>query len=270
MKKLTLTLLAAAALAIIPTVLCAQESNSNTITSRRIGQWVISREYSTISNDDGKDEYSVSYGITSFHDFEPHLPLFSVGFSRFVIPPFALPPTPSSLPLNEGKSWEWNVMLPLDGIPIGRSNRFGIGTAFGFGRTTYKFANTRCFLKDNDRNTVFATPEGGWAETWLQYWTLRLPVMLEYSTSHDGFFIGVGPELEYRLSGSSLGRTDGMKKSEVITKDLDFHPLGVNLLAQVGFGGISFMARASLTELFAHSTPATEVMPISFVFGVGF
>ena len=274
MKRTTITLLAAAVLAIFPTVLRAQESrvDSTDITSRRIGQWVISREY-TYSTDDADDDRavskrSVSYDISTVHGFEPHLPLFSIGFSGFVGSPLTV--TPSPVPLNEAKSWEWNVRLPLDGVSIGRSGHFGIGSAFGFGRTTYKFANADCFLTDAARYTVFNTPEGNWAETWLRHWTFRMPVMLEYNTSSDGLFIGVGPELEYRFAPSSRGRMDGMKKSEVITKDLDFHPLGVNLLAQVGFGDFSVMARASLIELFAHSTYNTEVMPVSIVFGIGF
>ena len=272
MKKATLIVLAAAALAMAPTVLRAQDArvDSTDISSRRIGQWIITRESTYSSNAEGDNtSSSVSYNISGVHGFDPHLPLFSMGFSGFVASPLTVMPSP--VPLNEAKSWEWGVMLPLDGVAIGHSNHFGVGTAFGFGRTTYKFANTNCFLTDpSTRTTYFGETGDDWNETWLRYWTLRVPVMLEYSTSHDGFFVGVGPELEYRFAPSSRGRADGMKKSAVITQDLDFHPLGVNLLGQIGFGDFSVMARASLIELFAHSTYNTEVMPVSIVFGFGF
>lgn len=272
MKKATLTLLAAIALALFPTVLHAQDGrvDSTDVSSRRIGQWIITRESTYSSDADGAATHSsVSYDITGVHGFEPHLPLFSIGFSNFVGAPLSA--TFSSIPFNEAKSWEWNVMLPLDGKAIGDSGHFGIGSAFGFGRTTYKFAGTDCFLTDPEsRVTYLDKPAGDWKETWLRYWTLRVPVVLEYRTSGDGFSIGVGPELEYRFAPSSRGRADGMKKSDVITKDLDFHPLGVNLLAQVGFGDFSVMARASLIELFANSTPTTTVCPVSIVFGIGF
>lgn len=281
MKKTTLTFMAAAVLALFPSLLSAQESrtDSTDISSRRIGQWIISREY-TYSSDAGGDNTrsSVSYDISGVHGFSPHLPLFSLGFSGFVGSPLTVTPSPVSL--NEAKSWEWNVMLPLDGVAIGRSGHFGVGTAFGFGRTTYKFSDTRCFLTDPvSRTTYFdypvsreGYPDENWKETWLRYWTLRVPVMLEYHTHDDGFFVGVGPELEYRFAASSRGRADGMKKSAVITQDLDFHPLGVNLLGQIGVGDFSVMARASLVELFARNSKhfCTEVYPVSIVFGFGF
>ena len=78
-----------------------------------------------------------------------------------------------------------------------------------------------------------------------------MPVNIEIQRYVNGepFYITFGPEFEYRFAAKSLGRCDGNKQRS-ITKDLNLNPFNVNLMAQVGYDNIGFMAKLSLIDLF--------------------
>ena len=282
MKKSFFALLSVALLAIAGvSEISAQENNNEStgIEQQRIGQWVITREYTVTRDDeDGMAEKSnVKYDISYGHGFDAHLPFYYMGFSGFLDGPLSM--RVDDIEIDEAKSWEWGIYLPMDAVRLG-SDHVGLGFAFGFGRTMYKFGSTNYFFTSRsaagERTTQFAQlpTDTQYDETWFRYWTFKLPVQLEFQTSSDGFFFTVGPELEYRFSPASRGRQFG-KRKETITNSISMHPLNVNLLTQVGYNNISLMAKASLMELFSGtssiSTPNdAKVWPISVCLGLTF
>ena len=132
-------------------------------------------------------------------------------------------------------------------------------------RVTQKFYKNGKLIKlidSNSRVTEYFYNENGlinyggsgskmYDETWFRYWGFRLPVNLELQHYVNGspFFLTIGPEIEYRFAPRALGRVDGGKQ-QVISKNYDLNPLNVNLMAQVGYGNIGFMAKLSLVDLF--------------------
>ncbi len=280
MKKTFFSLLSVAVLAMAGiTEAVAQESGTeSTVEQRRIGQWVITREYSQDrSTEDGVYERSnVSYDVSFGHGFEAHIPFYYMGFSGFMADgPFSM--NFSDVRLDEARSWEWGIYLPLDAVRLA-GDHVGLGFAFGFGRSMYKFDTPNYFFTSRSqggRTTFFSTQSDvePYDETWFRYWSFKLPVQLEFQTSDDGFFLAVGPELEYRFSPASRGRYNG-KRKETITSNISMHPLNVNLLAQVGYGNVSLMAKTSLVELFSgsldHSAYSSAVWPVSLCLGLTF
>jgi len=283
MKKTVFALLSVALLTLSGiSEASAQENNneSTAIEQRRIGQWVITREYSiTQDEDEGISKKSdVKYDISVGHGFSGHLPFYYMGFSGFFQDgPFTM--QFHDIQLDEAKSWEWGIYLPMDAVRLG-NDHVGLDFAFGFGRTMYKFASPDYFFTSRseagDRMTQFATLPTAlpYDETWFRYWTFKLPVQLEFQTSDDGFFFTVGPELEYRFSPASRGRRFG-KRKETITNSISMHPMNVNLLAQVGYNHVSLMAKTSLFELFSGTSPITtptdaKVWPVSVCLGLTF
>jgi len=283
MKKTFFAFLAAALLGIAGIVeTSAQESESeSTVEQQRIGQWVITREYSLKRNtEDGVYEKSnVSYDVSFGHGFSAHIPFYYMGFSGlFAEGPFSM--QFSDVRLDEAKSWEWGIYLPLDAVRLA-GDHVGLGFAFGFGRTMYKFDTPHYFFTSRapqgERTTYFSMQSDiePYDETWFRYWSFKLPIQLELQTSDDGFFFAFGPELEYRFSPASRGRRNG-KRKETITSNITMHPLNVNLLAQVGYDNISLMAKTSLFELFSgslsHSATmnSSAVWPVSVCLGLTF
>ena len=248
------------------------DPDSLSITERNLGQWIITRRYE-VSHNNGDAEVErtekVRYDV-SRHGFSAHFPIYYMGFASLNDGAFSF--SSAEPALNEAKSWEWGIYFPMESYALG--NRVGITTAFGFGRTMYKFEDAKCFMRDANRDTQLWQPvdrnNAPYDEAWSRYWSFRLPIQVELQTSSDGIFFSVGPEIEYRFAPCSKGRMDGDRKKSVVTKDLDIHPLNVNLMAQLGYDDVTLVARASLRELFTHSTYATSVWPVSIGIGLAF
>ena len=284
MKKTVMALLSAALLTTLGIMETSAQENDKPETEveqQRIGQWVITREYSVTRDDEEgiSEKKNVSYDISYGHGFSAHLPFYYMGFSGFFQDsPFSM--DFHDIGLDEAKSWEWGIYLPMDAVRLG-NDHIGLGFAFGFGRTMYKFDTPRYFytsrsldvyssrsLDGEQRFTSYGTLPSAesYDETWFRYWSFKLPVLLEFQTSDDGFFLSVGPELEYRFSPASRGRQYG-KRKETITNSISMHPLNVNLLAQVGFNNVSIMAKTSLVGLLSNpglimgNLPAPDTLP---------
>lgn len=280
MKKSVLSFMVFGAIAMLggTSAVSAQEPDSSYSSSRRIGAWTITREYESESDDNNHtSHYDIYFSSSS------NLPFFYMGFDGLLDGP--LRPSLSPVRINEAKSWEYGFFIPLSDIAICNSEHVGVSTALGIGRCLYKFDYPNYFYNVDHHNVVFGDlmqDGNAYDETWLRFCTLRLPVQLVLRSSSEGFFFTCGPELEYRFSTCSKGRCNGWNKKRVITRDLDVHPLGINLLAQIGFDDISVMARASLVELFAHSVsaeyasdgtcinPGSCIYPFSISVGIGF
>ena len=274
MKRLKSALCAIALVA--TTSLMAQVTQTE---QRRIGNWVVIEEYEIVDEDEtvirqkklkvkGGKEYTMSRRM------EAHYPTYYMGFSRLSNDPYSTDYA-AGINQNQGKSWEWGIYLNEKTIPFNKRGTFGISYAFGYGRSQYKFNNqgVTCYGVNSSKN---------YDETWFRYWAFRLPVNIELQRYVNGepFFLTFGPEFELRFSPKSLGRFDGGKQ-RAITKNLDLNPFNVNLMAQVGYDNIGFMAKLSLIDLFQNpmrpepliggegmSTINCEVYPLTIGFSI--
>ncbi len=236
---------------------------------RRIGDWVIIEEYETIDDNENiirQKKLTVKGGkeYTTSRRMEAHYPTYYMGFSRLSNSPQSIDYA-SGISQNQGKSWEWGVYLNENTIPFNKRGTFGISYAFGFGRSQYKFNNGNYFFNDNGITRYGVNSSKSYDETWFRYWGFRLPVNIEIQRYVNGepFFLTFGSEFEYRFSPKSLGRRVGGKQRS-ITENLDLNPFNINLMAQVGYDNIGFMAKLSLIELFQNS-----MRPEPLVGGVG-
>ena len=284
MNDMKLLKAALCALALVATTsLMAQVTQTE---QRRIGNWVVIEEYEIIDEDEvvtrerklkvkGGKEYTTSRRM------EAHYPSFYMGFSRLSNSPQSIDYA-AGINQNQDKSWEWGVYLNEKTIPFNKRGTFGISYAFGFGRTQYRFNNGNYFFNNHGITCYGVNSTKDYDETWFRYWGFRLPVNIELQRYVNGepFFLTFGPEFEYRFSPKSLGRCDGGKQ-RAITKNLDLNPFNVNLMAQVGYDNIGFMAKLSLIELFQNplrpepliggvgmSTLNCEVYPLTLGFSI--
>ncbi|MBO4590238.1 MAG: hypothetical protein J5698_04635 [Bacteroidaceae bacterium] len=257
-------------------------NDTTEISERNIGKWTIRKTTVTTVDDEDEDgtttsesvttTESVSYDIDYRNGIHPHFPAFYIGLSDFNTLP--LERQASDIPLSASKSWEWGIYMFQDGISFDRGGHVGLTFALGFGRAMYKFATPSYFFTDTNQTTYFGAPET-YDVTWFRYWTLKLPIALTFEKEALGeeLFFNIGPELEYRFSSASKGKFNAAdKKKEIICKDLNMAPLGVNLMAQVGYNCLSLYAKQSLTGLFRNpslATPySTELYP--FTLGIAF
>ena len=181
-----------------------------------------------------------------------HYPTYYMGFSRLSNAPFSMDYA-NGISQNQSKCWDWGVYFCEHSIAFNKRGTIGLSYAFGFGRSSYKFNDGQYFYNDNGLINYGINPANTsqYDETWFRYWGFRLPINLELQHYVNGkpFFLTFGPEIEYRFAPKSLGRIDGGKQRN-ISKNYDLNPLNVNLMAQVGYNNIGFMAKLSLIDMF--------------------
>ena len=255
----------------------------------RIGEWLIIEEYE-IKDDDAtvSRQTKVQVGDKKFSTprrrMRAHYPTYYMGFSRLSNDPFSMDYA-NGICQNQSKCWDWGVYLCEHSIAFNKRGTIGLSYAFGFGRSSYKFNDGQYFYNDNGLINYGINPANTsqYDETWFRYWGFRLPINLELQHYVNGkpFFLTFGPEIEYRFAPKSLGRIDGGKQRN-ISKNYDLNPLNVNLMAQVGYNNIGFMAKLSLIDLFQNPMrpewpiggegplrgPNCEVYPLTMGFSI--
>lgn len=223
----------------------------------RFGDMLVIRDYEKV-DEEGKVEYTTNIkagqkDYTIRRRMRTHYPTFYMGYSRLGNSSFSSG-FATGIGQKQGRSWDWGIYTGGKSIPFNKRGTIGISYALGIGRSSYKLTGGDYFYNDNGITRFGNKPgdENAYDETWFRYWGLRLPINLEFQQyiSKKPLFFTFGPELELRFSPKSLGRIDGKNKKQKITGDLDLNPLNINLMAQVGYGNIGFMAKLSLIDLF--------------------
>ena len=223
----------------------------------RFGDMLVIRDYEKV-DEEGKVEYTTNIkagkkDYTIRRRMRTHYPTFYMGYSRLGNSSFSSE-FATGIGQKQGRSWDWGIYTEGKSIPFNKRGTIGISYALGIGRSSYKLTGGDYFYNDNGITRFGNKPgdENAYDETWFRYWGLRLPINLEFQQylSKKPLFFTFGPELELRFSPKSLGRIDGKNKKQKITGDLDLNPLNINLMAQVGYGNIGFMAKLSLIDLF--------------------
>ena len=98
----------------------------------------------------------------------------------------------------------------------------------------------------------------------LRHFFFRVPVLMECQqrVGRNKVFFNAGPEFEIRHSVKSFSHINGGKK-KTVGKGMYVQPVGINLLAQAGYGNIGIYLRYSTYGLF-QKDKGPEVSPYSF------
>ena len=227
----------------------------------RFGDMLVIRDYETV-DEDGNVEYAtdIKAGKSDYtirRRMRTHYPTFYMGYSRLgnsTLSPTFSPDFAAGIGQKQSRSWDWGIYTEGNSIPFNKRGTIGISYALGVGRSSYRLSGGNYFYNDNGITRFGNMPgnENVYDETWFRYWSFRLPINLELQQyiNKRPLFLTFGPEVEIRFSPKSLGRINGYKKKCSITQDFDLNPLNINLMAQVGYDDIGFMAKLSLIDLF--------------------
>lgn len=193
--------------------------------------------------------------------FEPHAAGVYIGYSRlYDDKSFS---KPGYMDMQLSKSWEIGINLFEGSIPLTRNRHWGITTGLGWGYTSFRLDNHMAINEIDGITGIFITPEAIYDQSRLRYNFFRLPVVLEWQKRVNGykpFFLSAGAEAEVRYGIKSKVKIDG--QSRTIAKDLNAHPLGINLLAQGGYSNIGLYARYATSSLF-EKNKGLELYPFS-------
>lgn len=183
----------------------------------------------------------------------------------------------SSVLSQRPNSFEWGLYLFDEDICYNKSRTLGLVTALGISNTYNFFNNKTVFATDNGTPYIYnfndegeIVPEGMSDRTYvdksfLRYWSLRLPVSLQiqWRLSYKVMALSVGPELEWRFGMKSITKYDGGK--HVVADDINYNPLGVNVLTTLKFQDFVIFGRFGLTQMFGADIKA---VPFNVGFGL--
>ena len=183
----------------------------------------------------------------------------------------------SSVFSQKPKSFEWGMYLFDQELCYNKSRTLGLVTALGISNTYNFFNNKTVLATDNGTPYIYNFNDGGEIvpegmsdrtyvdKSFLRYWSLRLPVSLQiqWRLSYKVMAFSVGPELEWRFGMKSITRYDGEK--HVVADDLNYKPLGVNVLTTLKFQDFVIFGRFGLTQMFG-----ADIKAVPFNVGFGF
>ena len=203
----------------------------------------------------------------NYYRFEPHIAGIYMGYTR--LSDGINFNTPNGLDVNANKSWEIGFNLFQGSLTLSRDRQWGITTGLGWGYRSFRLGGNYAFRQtDGITNIVPGIPdEEVYSKSRLRYFYFRIPVTLEWqkkfshSNGHGPLFFSAGLEAEIRHGVKSKAKVNGHKEN--LSNNLNVHPIGINLLAQAGYGDIGVYLRYSTYSLFEHKK-GPELYPYSF------
>lgn len=196
--------------------------------------------------------------------YDPHCSGVFIGYSRMA-DDFLSFGSSNPMELNLSKSWEFGFNILADYYEFKKNPHWGINMGVSWGYRSFSFDGNRALLKE-EGNSHFVTgdEETTYSKSRLRHFFFRIPVLLEWQQKvrYSKVFVNAGPEFEIRHGVKSFSHINGGKK-QTMGKGMYVRPVGVNLLAQAGYGNIGVYLRYSINDLF-QKDKGPEVSPYSF------
>ena len=196
--------------------------------------------------------------------FDPHSSGLYMGFSSLSNDFYSFSASDRAS-LNASKSWEIGANLFTSYLPLTHDRHWGMTFGLGWGYRSFRLDGNQAFLKtDGATQIVSGDDETNYSKSRLRYFHFRIPISIEWQTrinGHRPIFVAAGPEVEIRHGIKSMAKVNGHK--ETLGKGMYVHPVGINLLAQAGYGNLGFYLRYSTYGLFEKGK-GPDVYPLSF------
>ncbi|WP_455592611.1 hypothetical protein [Bacteroides sp.] len=201
----------------------------------------------------------------TYNKFNPHVAGIYLGYSRMA-DGFLSFGNPKEVDLRANKSWEIGFTLFDGSLALTRDNAWGLSAGLGWGYTSFRVDGNYAFDKINGITEIVPGLEDDYAYTQsrLRYFYFRIPVTVEWQKKFGRkgpLFFSAGLEAEIRHGVKSKVKYAGQKRN--LGNDLNIHPLGINFLAQAGYGDLGVYMRYSTYSLF-QKDKGPKLLPYSF------
>ena len=167
--------------------------------------------------------------------------------------------------LDLSKSWEFGFNLLSVYHNFKRNPHWGVNLGVSWGYRSFNIDGNYALLKEDGESFFTAGDETTtYSGSRLRHYFFRIPVLLEWQqrVGHSKVFFNAGPEFEIRHGVKFFSHINGGKK-RTMGKGMYVQPVGINLLAQAGYGNIGVYLRYSTYGLF-QKNKGPEVTPYSF------
>lgn len=209
-----------------------------------------------------------SWERSSRRKFESHVASFYFGPRYMVSNAFSFSAN-DNLHAKNSASYEIGFGAFNVGIPFNRQNNIGLAVGLQAGYTRLSFDTEHALFSQDGVPTIRPiTNKDRIRKSYMSYWSMRVPVMIEYQPKfgrRDAFF-GAGFSFELRNSEHSRYKTE--KETITPARDIDINTVGVNFEAYVGCDNLMLRFTTGITPLFKDNFGPDKVFTTSF--GIGF
>lgn len=167
--------------------------------------------------------------------------------------------------LDLSKSWEFGFNILSVYHNFKKNPHWGINLGVNWGYRSFSIDGNYALVKENGTSIFTAgNEETSYNKSRLRHFFFRVPVLMEWQqrVGRHKVFFNAGPEFEIRHGVKSFSHINGGKK-KTVGKGMYVQPVGINLLAQAGYGNIGIYLRYSTYGLF-QKDKGPEVSPYSF------
>ena len=182
-------------------------------------------------------------------NFVPHYTGFGIGFAGF-----ADRGETADIPLHSGKSFEINLNLLQETIPISRRFKWAVVTGFGIRWTRYHLKGNRYFEEIDDyTRLITASDDIRIKESRLGITTLNLPLLIEWQNRNESLFFSAGIECSFKTASSSRIRyvdETGKRQKEKVDSGMTLRPVTMDVLMQAGSKNMGVFSRYSPISIF--------------------
>lgn len=198
------------------------------------------------------------------NNYDPHCSGVFIGYSRMTND-FLSFGSSDRMGLDLSKSWEFGFNLLSVCHNFKKNPHWGVNLGVNWGYRSFRIDGNYALLKGDGSTTL--TPgdeETTYSKSRLRHFFFRVPILAEWQQKmgHSKVFFNAGPEFEIRHSVKSFAHINGSKK-QTVGKGMYVQPVGVNLLAQAGYGNLGIYLRYSTGGLF-QKDKGPKVSPYSF------
>lgn len=165
--------------------------------------------------------------------------------------------------LDLSKSWEFGFNILSVYHNFKKNPHWGINLGVSWGYRSFNIDGNYALLKENGTSIFTAgNEETSYSKSRLRHFFFRVPLLMEWQqrVGRHKVFFNAGPEFEIRHGVKSFSHINGGKK-KTVGKGMYAQPVGINLLAQAGYGNIGIYLRYSTYGLF-QKTRDRKCLPI--------
>ncbi|WP_321332441.1 outer membrane beta-barrel protein [uncultured Bacteroides sp.] len=171
----------------------------------------------------------------------------------------------AGIDLVASKSWEIGINLFQGSLVLTPDHHWGLVSGLGYGYNSFRIDGNKAFQREDGVTKLISAPDNvTYSQSRLRYNSFRIPLLLEWQQRFGNkgpLFASLGGEAEIRCWINSKVKVDDHEKT--LDKNLNIHPVGINLLAQAGYDNWGVYLRYSAFNMF-EKDKGPELHPVTF------
>ena len=199
---------------------------------------------------------------SNYYSSPHHEASFSLGFAGF-----ADKGDYSDIPFLYTSSPEINFTLHRELLSFSSNKKWGLVTGVGIRWVRYHLKGNHYFEEKDDYTHIMkALDDRRFSKSKLGITTLNIPLLLEWKTRNNGFYLAAGAEFSLKTASSSrifYNDRIGKKRKEKVDEGMTLRPITYDLLVQGGLQDVGLFMRYSPITIF-EKNKGPELYPLTF------